>query len=72
MSQVTHLARQLFSGEKAKRMIDAYIHATKDPFSYLVLDLKSDTPDMIRMKANVLPKQGCMFQQVHLSHCYPL
>ena len=68
--QVSHLARQIFVGEKAKKMINAYENATSEPFSNLIIDLKPDTPTYLRLKSNILPHEGPLFESVHLSHCY--
>lgn len=70
LGQITHLARQMFSGEKAKAVVRAYENATMEPFSYIILDFKPDTPECLRVKTNILPEEGLLFQGVHLSHCY--
>jgi hypothetical protein len=68
--QVSHLARQIYTGEKAKAMVKAYEHATQEPFSNFVIDLKPDTPHQVRFRSNVLPDEGLPYQSVHLAHCY--
>lgn len=70
IGQITHLARQMFVGEKAKAVVRAYENATQKPFSYIILDFKPDTPDYLRVRSNILPEEGPMFKGVHLSHCY--
>ena len=70
---MTTLAGQLFpsGGKSAKAFVDAYKHATLNPFSYLMVDLKPDTPERLRVCANVLPNEGEPFiGGVPLSHCY--
>lgn len=69
-NQVNHLARQIYTGEKAKAMVQAYEHATQKPFSNFIVDLKPDTPTLLRLRSNVLPEEGLPFGGVHLSHCY--
>ena len=70
--QVTILARQLYpSGKSVRAFADAYTHATRNPFSYLLVDLKPDTPERLRVRANVLPDEGLPFAgDARLSHCY--
>lgn len=53
-TQVAHLARQMYPG-KSKFMIEAFQDATVAPYSYMLLDLKPDTDDKYRVRANVFP-----------------
>lgn len=52
--QVRHLARQMYPGSGAF-MQDAFTDATKRPYSYLLVDLKPDTPDDLRLRAEIFP-----------------
>ena len=69
-SQIHHLARQMFVGDKIKAMLKAFNDATTKPFSNIIIDLKPDTPDCLRLKSNILPDEGLAFASDHLSHCY--
>lgn len=71
-TQVHHLARQMFVGDKARHMVKAYENATSQPYSYLIVDLKPDTPATLRLKSNILPEEGETFEGVQLTHCYAL
>ncbi len=71
-TQVTTLARQLYDGRRARAFVDAYRHATTEPFSYLMVDLKPDTPERLRVRANVLPDEGLRLGGVQVSHSYDL
>ena len=71
-SQIGHLARQMFSGKKAKDLQAAFEDATSKPFSNMIIDLKPDTPDILRFKCNILPDEGEPFQSAHLAHVYPI
>jgi hypothetical protein len=51
-SQIMYLARQLFP-ENPKFVQDAYIQATSKPHGYLVIDLKQDTEDNLRIKSDI-------------------
>ena len=52
MSQIVHLAKQMFPANP-KVMTDAYKNATRRPHSYLLVDLKQDTPDWGRLRSSV-------------------
>ena len=70
--QVTTLARQLYSsGKSVKALAAAYSHTTRRPFSYLLVDLKPDTPERLRVRANALSDEGLPFVGgTRLAHCY--
>jgi Adenovirus IVa2 protein len=55
-TQVSHLARQMYPG-KTKFLIEAFRDATIAPYSYILLDLKADTDDKYRVRANVFPDE---------------
>ena len=71
-SQIGHLARQMFSGKKAQELQLAFEDATSRPFSNMIIDLKPDTPDILRFKSNILPEEGEPFHSVHLAHTYAI
>jgi hypothetical protein len=52
--QVEHLARQMYPGN-TKYMREAFSDATCKPYSYLLIDLRPDTPDEMRLRTNVFP-----------------
>ena len=53
-SQITHLARQMFP-TNPKYLVESYTDATKEPYSYLLIDLKPYTEDNYRLRANIFP-----------------
>ncbi len=53
-SQIAHLSRQMYPGN-SKHMIESYIDATSEPYSYLFVDLKPNTDENHRLKACVFP-----------------
>lgn len=57
-SQIRCLAQQLFPG-KINYLLDAYKQATSRPHGYLILDLKQDTPDNLRIVSDILPYSNC-------------
>ena len=71
-SQIGHLARQMLSAKKAKELQLAFEDATSKPFSNMIIDLKPDTPDILRFKCNILPDEGEPFQSAHLAHVYAI
>ena len=55
-SQIKHLSRQMFPS-KSKYLEEAYVDATKEPFGYLLIDLKQNTPDDIRLRTHIFPDE---------------
>lgn len=56
-SQFHFLARQIYP-TKSKKLICAYEDATKDPFSYLKIDLTPTTPENLRVQTNIVQKSN--------------
>ena len=52
-SQFGHLARQL-EPKRSKALVDAYVDATSQPYTHLLVDLKPLTPDALRYRSNSL------------------
>lgn len=59
MSQIGHFSRQVFPN-KSKKLKTAYEMATRQPHSYLLVDLKQNIDDALRLRTNVLPCEGPM------------
>jgi len=59
-SQLAHLSRQMYPG-KNHFLPDAMLKATRQPYSYLMIDLKPATPDELRVQSGVLPGEDCVF-----------
>lgn len=55
-SQIRYLARQV-NPSNSKYIIEAYKEATKKPFSYLMIDMTQETPEVFRLRSDVLPHQ---------------
>ena len=53
-SQVATLARQLFP-HKPRILQVAFSEATKEPYQYLMVDLKQATPNWARLKVDIFP-----------------
>ena len=68
-SAIFHLARQVMPSNP-KFLLSAYEKATQIPHGYLVLNLKQDTPDVLRYRDSLLPtanffvdkKQGTLIE----------
>lgn len=56
LSQITHLGKQIFP-RHTKFFQEVYEDATKKPFSYLLIDLRSETPEELRLRTQILPNQ---------------
>lgn len=62
LSQITHLGRQLYP-RQTKLFQEVFEDATKNPYSYLFIDLRSETPEGLRLRTNILPHQTpCIYQ----------
>ncbi|KAK6171966.1 hypothetical protein SNE40_018382 [Patella caerulea] len=55
-SQMGVLARQMYPGQ-GQFMQEAFADATSTPRSYLLIDLKPDTPDELRLRTRILPEE---------------
>ena len=53
-TQVGNLARQMYPG-KGALMIEAFKNATSASYSYLLIDLKQETDDKLRLKTGIFP-----------------
>lgn len=52
--QVATLARQMYPG-KSKFVVEAYKDATKEPYGYLLIDLRPETDENYRIRTNIFP-----------------
>lgn len=53
-SQITHLAKQMYPGH-IKYVQESFADATSLPYGYLLVDLKQDTPDHMRLRTSIFP-----------------
>ena len=53
-SQITHLARQMYPGQ-AHSLVEIYRDCTKEPYSYLVIDMSPQSEDKYRLRTNIFP-----------------
>lgn len=53
-TQVAVLARQMYPG-RSQFLIEAFKDATQRPYGYLLIDLKPDTEEKIRVRTNIFP-----------------
>ena len=53
-SQMSHLARQIYPG-RVKFVKEAFNDATSVQYGYLLVDLKQETPEDIRLRATISP-----------------
>ena len=53
-SQIVHLAKQMYPGQ-TKFMVEAYTDATRQPYSYLFIDLNLNCPEEYRLRTNIFP-----------------
>lgn len=55
-SQIRTLAFQMFP-DSPKFLVDAFKDATIEPHGYLLLDLRQETPEELRVRRHILPSQ---------------
>jgi len=61
-SQFIHLSKQLYPHNSCFAH-EAYVDATKHPYGYILLDLRSDQDDDLRLRTNIFPSER---QIVHI------
>jgi len=61
-AQIQCLSRQIY-GRNSKFLVDAYIDATKQPYGYLVLDLRPETEETFRVRTRVFKGEVCEVYQ---------
>jgi hypothetical protein len=57
-SQIDTLGRQMYPGD-ARFFREAYEDATKRPYGYLLIDLKQDQHDDVRLRTGLFPGEPC-------------
>ena len=62
-SQVTHLAKHM-NPACVKFVQEAFKAATSVPYGYLLVDLKQDTPEDMRMRTTILPDDTVQYVYV--------
>ena len=53
-TQMANLARQMYPG-KSTFMIEAFKNATSAQYGYLLMDLKQETDDKLRLRTDIFP-----------------
>ncbi|GFV77970.1 uncharacterized protein F54H12.2 [Trichonephila clavipes] len=64
-SQFTHLGRQLYP-RKVKSFQECYADATSKPYGYLLIDLKPETDESLRVRTGMFP--GDLFMYINLDN----
>jgi energy-coupling factor transporter ATP-binding protein EcfA2 len=59
-TQVRTLAQQMYPNN-SRFLVDAFEDATAAPYSYLVLDLRPETPEDLRVRAKVFDKDAVVY-----------
>ena len=58
--QMSHLARQMYTGH-VKFVQEAFKNATSVPYGYLLVDLKQDTPEDMRLCTTIFPDDDVQY-----------
>ena len=59
-SQITYLGSQMYP-TRSSYFKNSYKQATAYPYGYLLVDLKQDTPDILRLKTDIFNKNPTVF-----------
>ncbi len=57
-SQIRALSYQMYP-QNSKFLVDSFADATSEPYGYLVLDLRQETDDRLRVKKRIFTKDYC-------------
>lgn len=57
---IQHLANQMFP-KKTKFLVDAFQDATEKPYGYLLVDLRQETPEDMRIRSNIFSNQQMVY-----------
>ena len=57
---VTTLAKQMYPG-RVKFVQEAFADATSTPYGYILVDLKQDTPEDLRLRTSILPDDAVQY-----------
>ena len=60
VSQMTTLAKQMYPG-RVKFVQEAFADATSTPYGYILVDLKQDTPEDLRLRTSILPDDAVQY-----------
>ena len=55
-SQFANLARQMFP-QQSSYAVEAYKDATREPYSYLLVDLRPEQDEDLRLRTNIFPDE---------------
>lgn len=62
VSQIGTIAKQMYPG-KGKFMYESFEDATSEPYAYMLVDTRSDTPNAMRLRAKIFPGE---LQEVYI------
>ena len=62
-SSISQLAKQIFP-YKTRFLTDSYIDATQEPFSHMILDLRVESPEILRVRANIFDEVVTIYCQI--------
>jgi hypothetical protein len=54
VSQIMAVAHQMYP-QRTNYFLEAYTAATARPHGYLVIDMKQETPDILRLRSHIFP-----------------
>ena len=60
VSQITTLAKHMYPG-RVNIVKEAFADAKSTPYGYILVDLKQDTPEDIRLRTSILPDDAVQY-----------
>jgi hypothetical protein len=61
LSQIIHLGRQIFPDKgSTKYFKESFVDATNKPYGYLLVDLRTTTPNELRLRTNIFPGEDTL------------
>lgn len=60
---ISYLAQQMYP-KKSSFLVDCYRKATKEPYSYILINLQPTYPDILRVQTNIFDKYPTIFSAV--------
>jgi hypothetical protein len=62
-TQIVTLSKQMYPG-KSRFLVESYNDATRKAYGYLFIDLRGETPDEYRIRANIFPTDARQYAYV--------
>ena len=58
INQISYLSRQMYPSSQSNFLEEAFRDATSSPYSYLMIDLRQETEELLRVRGGVFPDEN--------------